>query len=38
MYVFTCLEENGMDLSYQVMVCNSTAEENLMSGSSGGHS
>ena len=26
MYAFTCLEENGMDLSYQVMVYDSTAE------------
>lgn len=25
MYAFTCLEENGMDLSYQVMVYDSTA-------------
>ena len=32
MYAFTYLEENGMDLSYQVMVYNSTAEayRNLM--------
>ena len=32
MYAFTYLEENGMDLSYQVMVYDSTAEayRNLM--------